>query len=96
MYKKYHDHHHDDHHDHDQEDNDEMEEDPTPEEQARAWMGLQQVGGDNHGDYSGDCRWWGGGDNGDDGDDGDGVNNEVLVTGLSREIIANLLDFDTI
>ena len=64
MYKKYHDHHHDDNHDHhhddnhdhDQEDNDEMEEDPTPEEQARAWMGLQQVGGDNHGDYSGDCR----------------------------------------
>ena len=56
MYKKYHDHHHDDNHNHDQEDNDEMEEDPTPEEQARAWMGLQQVGGDNHGDYSGDCR----------------------------------------
>ena len=29
----------------DQEDDDEMEEeDPSPEEQARAWMGLQQVG----------------------------------------------------
>ena len=31
-----------------------------------------------------------------DWDDGDGVNDEVIVTGLSREIIANLLDFDTI
>ena len=41
----------------------------------------------------------GDGDNGDDGDnddDGDGVNDEVIVTGISRDIIANLLDFDTI
>ena len=31
----------------DQEDDNEIEEDeePSPEEQARAWMGLQQVGG---------------------------------------------------
>ena len=36
----------DDDNDCDQEDDNEMEEDeePTPEEQARAWMGLQQVG----------------------------------------------------
>ena len=33
---------------------------------------------------------------GDNGDDGDGVNDEVIVTGISRDIIANLLDFDTI
>ena len=38
----------------------------------------------------------GDGDNGDDIDDGDGVNDEVIVTGISWEIIANLLDFDTI
>ena len=37
----------DDDDDCDQEDDNEMEEDeePSPEEQARAWMGLQQVGG---------------------------------------------------
>ena len=37
----------------DQEDDDEMDEDeePTPEEQARAWMGLQQVG-------EGYCKTW--------------------------------------
>ena len=33
---------------------------------------------------------------GDNDDDGDGVNDEVIVTGISRDIIANLLDFDTI
>ena len=38
----------------------------------------------------------GDGDNGDDIDDGDGVNDEVIVTGISKEIIANLLDFYTI
>ena len=33
---------------------------------------------------------------GDNDDDGDGVNDEVIVTGISREIVANLLNFDTI